>query len=430
MKSWLKRFALSMFSDKHAIENAEYGAGNILLTCALAAIFLFVGIFVGRYTLFAVDYANADAFRKSAYTAFIDNGVSVSVNGAGVAQVTVNGEFETVNTFVDPTDKQKYGADGYEVIVDPHNVAETFDDFNAYCKNKNNGETIDYETYRALAADDKKEYKLVVEYSGRAKEPKESDAVGYIEYLKTVDAAQKELGALEDKKGTASSKEYLNELYSLYIKYYYPDMERVTGEVAPTLRNYYYAFAAKSDGKYLCVFGDMFTASFVSNVGKKAALGFGYDKGLAVGPEKSRAQNKAAVDEFIKDGYYGGIGALVFADYMSNILVILLSELVIVSVILLCWLFCRRCDIRSMSAFADSAKVVCSYAHVSALFATVVAALSGFLVGGFLVAVVGALVFFGIIAARTAVLLAREYKKAKLSAESDDADDIKTLSAN
>ena len=100
MKNRLKRFFLSMFSDKYVAESTEYGIGNLLITSMLAAILLFVGAFVGRYYLFGADYNGAARFREFAYRACVDGDIALRADGTGAAVVTVGGERVAVNRCV------------------------------------------------------------------------------------------------------------------------------------------------------------------------------------------------------------------------------------------------------------------------------------------------------------------------------------------
>lgn len=411
MKNRLKRFFLSMFSDKYVAESTEYGIGNLLITSMLAAVLLFVGAFVGRYYLFGADYKSAAQFREFAYRACIDGDVALRADGTGAAVVTVGGERVTVNTYANAADKEKYGANGYGLIVDPA-PSSAYDDFTAYCVSNSDGSEITYEAYRELSDADKKQYKFAVRYGGKPKTIDQAQADEYLEFLKATDKAKDELAKIEESKGSAAVDDYRNALWALYVEHYYPDIKSATGEQVPTLGGYYYAFVADSE-KYLCIFGDMTTVAFVTNVGKRVTIGFYYDGNTVMESSAtlSRAAKQSQVDGFIKNGYFVGMTARIFSDFADWILTVLLAELVIVLNIVICWIVCRRLNIELCRTFSDSAKAVGSYSHVAAFMSATVALFSGFFLVGMSVSLVGALVYFAVMTARTAVLVVRRYKK-------------------
>lgn len=401
-----------MFSDKYAAESVEYGVGTVLITAVLAAIFVFVGVFVGNYALFGADYSNAHEFREFVYDAVIDGDVGIRTYADG-AVVTVGGEKAKINTFADGSAKTDYG-----FIVD-HNNVSAYDDFTAYCKNTDGGEDISYESFLELSDDLKRQYTFSVEYSGNVKTVDDRLAESCRQYLLTVSAASSELKELEESKASVSPDRYRDSMYELYVSYYYPDMRAASGEDVPTLRGYYYYnYIYPSDGKYLCIFGDMVTGSFVTGTGKRVDFGMSYGKdGLEFNDGESRAQKESKVDDFIKNGYYDGLTALFFSDFMMSFLTLLLTEMTIALTMGMCWLICRSCKIEIGGAFADSARIIGSYAHWPALFAGAIAAATGFFVDGAAVIIVSAVAYFVIIAVRTAPFLVRQYKISRRNEE-------------
>ena len=165
MLNWLKRFTLSLFSDSQAKESVRYGFGGILLSSVLALIFLFLGVFAGKTVPFGAYYGGADDFRGFIYNALIGSDtaepISVTVKD-GKAEVTSGGKAVLINTFTEEDDRQKYSVNGYQLIVDSREVADIYDDFEAYCIDKDGGEEITYEEYLKLDAQNKKQYRFAV----------------------------------------------------------------------------------------------------------------------------------------------------------------------------------------------------------------------------------------------------------------------------
>ena len=167
MFGWLKRFTLSLFSDRQAKESVRQGFGNILITALLAFVFVFFGIFTGKYVTFGADYDNARGFRGFLYNA---------------------------------DDARRYSSEGYDLIVDTRNTAYVFVEFTAFCRHRQNGTRIPYEDWRALSKEKQSEYYFAAEYSAAEKIISSEDAREYISYLETIEDARDELKAVIDGK--------------------------------------------------------------------------------------------------------------------------------------------------------------------------------------------------------------------------------------
>ncbi|MDE6373364.1 MAG: hypothetical protein K2L72_02600 [Clostridia bacterium] len=370
MIGWLKRFTLSLFSDKHAKESARFGFGNILLTSFLAVAFIFLGIFAGEIAPFASYYNGAEDFRGFLYNAFENISVTVS---DGSAEITSDGDTVDINTLSDGGDAAAYAVNGYHLFVNSASVASAFDDFDAYCVKTDGGAEIDYEAYLSLPESERKNYRFAVRYSGKIKVVTEDEADAYREYLVALN--DEEINSkLEDAEG---GEDYAESVYALYVQNYYPDMRAATGETVPTLRTYYYRRTLETDGRYLCLFGDMIIASFTSYNGNRVTFGGTYKSGndLAGG-------NQKAVDGFIKNCFYDSASTLFVFDLLNSVTVIAVSELIAVAVMLLGFAACKLMKRGACLKFADSARIVASYVHIAALISAVVTLCLYFCLGG------------------------------------------------
>ena len=198
-------------------------------------------------------------------------------------------------------------------------------------------------------------------------------------------------------------KDYPKFVYEIYVKKYYPDMLAATGEAIPTLRTYYYRQTLETDGNYLCLFGDMIIASFTSYNGNEVTFGGTYKVGnnLVGGNTKS-------IDGFIKNCFYDATSTLFVFDLMNGIAVIAVSELIVVAVMLLGFVACRLRKRGACLKFADSARIVGSFAHIAALLSAVITLCLSFAFGGNAVPIIAYVSFAVILIVRTAVLLMRE----------------------
>ena len=428
MLNWLKRFTLSLFSDSQAKESVRYGFGGILLSSVLALIFLFLGVFAGKTVPFGAYYGGADDFRGFIYNALIGSDtaepISVTVKD-GKAEVTSGGKAVLINTFTEEDDRQKYSVNGYQLIVDSREVADIYDDFEAYCIDKDGGEEITYEEYLKLDAQNKKQYRFAVRYTGEQKIITDADAAGYADYISASgdDEAKEELKKLQDKRGELTAQEYNDGVYELYVKSYYPDVYLVTGENVPTLRTYYYRLTLKSGGKYLCLFGDMVIASFESYGGGALTFGGYYKDGNNLFANGTAEGGSGAVDKFFKALYYDGLSMLFLMELLNSITVIVFAELIIVGCMLVCYGICKFKKIKLCDTLGKSAKLVASYAHVGALLAAVAAFCLGFVLKGTAVTAVTFGVFALILLVRTVILLLREAKAQPNSAEPEAGGD-------
>ena len=413
MFGWLKRFTLSLFSDRQAKESVRQGFGNILITALLAFVFVFFGIFTGKYVTFGADYDNARGFRGFLYNAFIrdDGGAEFTVTATdGGAEITIPDGRVAIDTFSNADDARRYSSEGYDLIVDTRNTAYVFVEFTAFCRHRQNGTRIPYEDWRALSKEKQSEYYFAAEYSAAEKIISSEDAREYISYLETIEDARDELKAVIDGKNDLTQEQYFNALYELYIKHYYPDMYASTGENAPTLRNYYYMQTLNAERGYFCLFGDMITASFKSTAGKTVNFGCRYADGVSLFASDAAAE-RGELDGFIKNLYYKSLSVVLLVEALNCLSVILFTELIIVAFMLICRYLCKWKNVTAGATFANSAKLVSSFTQTGALLCAVVTALAGFVVGARFVAFAAYISYALILGVRLAVFVANEIRR-------------------
>lgn len=418
MREWLKRFTLSIGSNNYMRESVHCGFGGVLLSCLLAILFLFFGIFIGKDVTFGADYNGAAEFREFLYGAFVtDDGcaLKITVDG-GKADVTVGGEHITINTVANDADAERYRKNGYELIVDYNDMTEAYDDFTVECVPTGGGDVIGYDEYEKLTASEKSRYGLRVRYSGKRKAITDKDVAEYETYLQASTAFE-EFEKLQEKYADKGDG-YSEALYELYVKTYYPDIKNLAGESVPTLKKYYYDMI---DGKtkYLCVFGDMIIGSFVNDLGKTDSFGCVQTDGVELD-----GGTRSALDGFIKDLYYANLSTLLFFEILNCLLMLLFTVLITVAAMLVCRLACKLKKIEIGSTFSACVKAVGSCVHAAALAAAVLAAIFGFFRGGTAVTVFALAMYAAIIAVRMTVFYVCEYRaeKSSISGETDTLD--------
>ena len=237
-------------------------------------------------------------------------------------------------------------------------------------------------------------------YSGKVKDIGKDTGL-YEDYLRGLNDGEVN-SKLNSFEGTRT--EYPEFVYKLYVGHYYPDMTEAAGEAVPTLRNYYYRQTLKTDGRYLCLFGDLMIASFKSYNGNSLSFGGTYKAGNNL----SAGGDAEAVDGFMKRCFYDGSSMRFLIELMGSITVIAIGELIAVAVMLLGFAVCRLKKRGACLKFADSARIVGSYVHVAALISAVITLCLSFAFGGTAVSLIAYLSFAAILIVRTAVLLLRD----------------------
>lgn len=405
MAGWFKRFTLSLFSDNQAKESVKFGFGNILLTSFLAAVFMFFGIFAGKTVPFACYYDNAEEFRSFLYKAFSD-GINITLSD-GNADIKCGGKSVDINTLSNEADAG-YSVNGYHLFVNSADVLESYDDFYAYCTS-DDGKEIDYEEYLSLDENARKNYTFAVRYTGKIKNINSEDVSGYIAYLNGLndEKINSQLNDIEENDADA--------VYRLYVQTYYPKLQSLTGEAVPTLRTYYYLQTLKTDGKYMCLFGDMMVVSFRTDTGATVSNGGTYKEGNGL----EDGSNPSSVDSFIKNTFYDGASTALLVDLLNCIPVLALTELIILSAMLLSFAVCRLRKRGIGLKFADSARLTASYAHTGALLSALVTLCLSFLINGTAVSITAYVSFAVIMVIRTLILLLRE-KEQPVSSEEEN----------
>ena len=405
--NWLKYFFLSIFFDKQAKRSVKYGFGTALLTCLLAVVFIFLGLYAAETVSFAAYFKGADEFQEFISNAFNTAQINIIVKD-NQAQITANGEDVVIDTVANESDKAAYSLNGYNLFVDSRQAASTFDDFRAYCQSVKDGTEISYDEYLSLSTETQKDYAFRIEYSGRQKIITDTDVQSYREFLSTVNdnGIQNEYKSLNESANGMPQCELNGKIYALYVKAYYPQMYNAAGEQTPTLRGYYIRRSLESDGKYVCLFKDMSVVSFKSYCNNTVAYGGIYKDGNNI----DFSSGKQSPFGFFKRLYYDGASTLLIVELLDCFLVIAIVELIIVAVIILTFAVCRLKKLEAGYVFGKSVKLVASYAHTAALLTFLAIFCLGFLIRGTALTVSAYVIFALIMLARTAVLLIKEAK--------------------
>lgn len=396
MKSWLKFFGLSFFSDKIAKQAKDRGFGNFFLGLLLALVFVFCGLLAANVLPFTTHYGNASDFR--AFAQEVTTQLDLTVNDGVVASANV------VNTFENAADKQKYGTHGYNLIVDTHPIT-ALDDFETYCVYYDGSSQITYEAYLALPEEEKINYVFNLVYTPNELVLTSEMVAAYEQYLSASDNKSyvEQYDKLVANKDKLSQEDYERSVYALYLQAYYPEITKyVAAGSAPILRNYYYTnYLNNSDvSNYLVIFDDLLVGSFHTDNGLAFTF-YGFYTNAPTG-------KVTAADDFIKQAF--SATTPVYANmYLSNIFrYVPLIALIPLALALLAWGVLKATKSQWGSEITTLIKAEGAYLAVSALIAAVVLFVCGYFVSGALLNELPLAIFALILLIRTVILIIYE----------------------
>ncbi len=360
MVEWLKVFGLGFFNDKLAAKSAKYGFASIVLTIVLSFVFFMFGFMAADVVPFSTHYNNAAGFHE-----FIDNALSDTQlkidNGLAKSE-------KIVNTYTNDGDKEKYAHNGYNLIIDTR-ASDMLIEFSQVAI-KGDAE-IKYEEYAALSEKEKESYKLEVRYTDRELQLTSERAAEFESYLDKIGTegnegynAEAATAYRELKEKGLQQEEYWKEVYYLYVKYYYSDIEFVLMSAkAPVLCDYYYVNYILGDhDHYLYFFDDICAGSFESDRGVPAVF-VGYYKDCV-----QKTVDVNTVDEFVKDLFYGSVGYSMSSYFTSAMQMAPAYILIPVLAGFVLWLICKAKKNEFGRKFSDCYKTVNTFAWYSALF--------------------------------------------------------------
>lgn len=360
MVEWLKIYFLSFFSDRLAAKSAKYGFVSVFLTIVLSFVFFMFGFMAADVVPFSTHYDNAGQFKEFIYNALSDSELRVEIKD-GLAKCDT-----IVNTRTNESDKEKYAKNGYNLIVDTRK-SDTLIEFSQVAV-KGDSE-ISYEEYLNLTDKEKEGYNIETRHTDKELEITDDKVVTYESYLERISeegtnynseaaTAYKEL-----KEKNLTGDEYDKEIYYLYVKYYFSNVQSVLMSAkAPVLSDYYYLnFILGDHANYLYLLDDICTGSFRTDTDIPAAFA-GYYKGCASG-----VLDKTSADAFVKDVYYNSVSYSMSSYFTSAIQMAPGYILIPILVGLLLFLICKAAKKQFGQKFVDCYKTVNSFALVSAL---------------------------------------------------------------
>lgn len=373
MAEWLKIYFLSFFNDRLAAKSAKYGFVSVFLTIVLSFVFFMFGFMAADVVPFSTHYDNAGQYKEFVHNAFSDSELRVEIKD-GLAKCD-----KTVNTHTNESDKEKYATNGYNLIVDTRK-SDTLIEFSQVAV-KGDAE-ISYEEYLNLTDKEKEGYNIETRYTDKVLEITGDKVVTYESYLEGISeegtnynseaaTAYKEL-----KEKNLTGDEYGKEIYYLYVKYYFSNVQSVLMSAkAPVLSDYYYLnFILGDRANYLYLLDDICIGSFRTDTDIPAAFA-GYYKGCAIG-----VLDETSADAFVKDVYYNSVSYSMSSYFTSAIQMAPGYILIPIIVGLILFLICKAAKKQFGQKFVDCYKTVNSFALVSALLTGLITFILAFFV--------------------------------------------------
>lgn len=405
MRGWLKFFFGSFFSHSLADEAGDRKFWNCVLSFVLFVLILWLSLSVGYYAVLPYHLNRSSDFRAFITNAVENCGLTLEVkNGC----ISVN-DGRVIDTYVNDDDEE-FRYKGYNLIVDTRNNENSYNDFNAYCKEQKGDKTISYEEYLSLTDADKKNYLFVLEYTERSLEITDKLVDKCETYLNSLDSGSiyEQYKALD--KSSMDKEDYANGVYELYVQGYYPDLSsREKFGKAPTMRTYYIgeylAFTESGADKYedyLIILDKMVMVSFRTDSGLRfSAAGY-------IGNDTVSVANGGQTVNFIKS-FFRSQWNVIFQTYS----IYLLTQGI--PVFLMVWFVAAV--LMSVTAwilkheekrFGYMLKISGSFIFMSTVIASVVCAILNFFVARVYVFYTGLIITVGLLALRSAVWIIME----------------------
>lgn len=405
MRGWLKFFFGSFFSHSLADEAGDRKFWNCVLSFVLFVLILWLSLSVGYYAVLPYHLNRSSDFRAFITNAVENCGLTLEVkNGC----ISVN-DGRVIDTYVNDGDEE-FRYKGYNLIVDTRNNENSYNDFNAYCKEQKGDKTISYEEYLSLTDADKKNYLFVLEYTERSLEITDKLVDKCETFLNSLDSGSiyEQYKALD--KSSMDKEDYANGVYELYVQGYYPDLSsREKFGKAPTMRTYYIgeylAFTESGADKYedyLIILDKMVMVSFRTDSGLRfSAAGY-------IGNDTVSVANGGQTVNFIKS-FFRSQWNVIFQTYS----IYLLTQGI--PVFLMVWFVAAV--LMSVTAwilkheekrFGYMLKISGSFIFMSTVIASVVCAILNFFVARVYVFYTGLIITVGLLALRSAVWIITE----------------------
>ena len=341
VRKWLSCFGLGFWSWKKTGEAGRRGYGNLFFSFLLALVLLVMGVFAADLVPFRVHYRNAGTYRAfiaDALTPTEDSPLVLTLSeGRLSAMWGADGEIALIDSVSDSVQAERYGANGYHLVIDTR-PADALDDFEAYyLANDGTGQEISVEEYETLSEVARRNFDFKIRYTGRELILTEELVLAYETYLAGQESALSALNEIRSARDTDGEDAYRRKVYTLYVKTRYPSMTTYeTNSEVPLLRNYY-MYDYVNSGRvthYLFLFCDAVIGAFATDGGHEVNYyGFYPERtGDVIPKSTANADARSLSVAFVEECFYEATPFYLYlwvTGFMQLLLYLMLLPLVV-----------------------------------------------------------------------------------------------------
>lgn len=414
MKEWLKVFGLGFFDDRLAAKSGTHGFFSVFLAIVLSFLFFMFGFMAADVVPFSSHYDKAGQYRDFLRNAVSASDLTVEIGGGAAKSDSI------VNTYTNESDKEKYGINGYDLIIDTR-ASDMLIDFEQVAVDGD--AEIDYRSYLALSERERSAYKIETRYTDRALEltdEKVADFTAYLDEISKEGGAEYNSSAAEAygdiQKSDLSADDYNREIYYLYVRYYYTDLQSsLMSAKAPVLCDYYYLnFILNGNENYFYMFDDICAGYFVTDKNVPAMFS-GYYRDCEEG-----VLDGDSIDRLVKDVYYSSVGYFMSSYFTGAMQMAPAYVLIPVLAGLLLFVVCKFTKKRFGEKFIECYKTVNTFTWFSALLTGLLTFILGFFVFSRKLYLFMPLIFAAILIFRTLVFYITRSVEEKRTVEQDE----------
>ncbi len=370
MKNWLGFTFLGFFQRSQSEKGRGIKFFNVLVSLFLFLLLIPLLLSLGSIFSFSYNLKNEKSLNEAINHMFVENHITYSLNNHKLQSEYL------INTFEKEEDK-KYKYNEFNLILDTRDQNTTYDDFVFVAKDKSGNEV----TYSPKLINDSN-FVFTFSYSGKAFSPLERQST-YQEYLELITnpenaeynkLAKADFDSLNNKKESLSESDFANQLYELYVGYYYPNLQDLgSASQVPILRGYYLKKYISQDtsNNSLLVFDNLIVVNFINRQKQKCVYdGYLSTTKLSITTDASTEANQAKtnINRLLTNLFESGYG-LQFTIYFVNIF--RLSPFVLGFAIifpLIDFLIVRK---KKQTSYLDNCIIYSSFINIPAIFTSI-----------------------------------------------------------
>lgn len=354
VRKWLSCFGLGFWSGEKTKDAGRRGYGNLFFSFLLALVILVIGVFAADLVPFRTHYRNAEAYRAfvaDALTPTDENSPVLTLSAGRLSATWADGETALIDTVANSAQAERYGKNGYHLVIDTR-PADALDDFEAYyLANDGTNQEISCDEYETLSEVARRNFDFKIRYTGRELILTDERVSEYESYLAGQESSATALDEIRAARETDGPETYRRKVYTLYVKTRYPSMKSYeTSSEVPLLRNYYMYDYVNSGRvtRYLFVFCDAMLGAFETDGGHEATF-YGFypeGEGVVIPGDAAPADARVAAVDFVEDCFYAATPFYLYlwvTGFMQLLLYLILLPLV-VGLLLFCLIRLTKID--------------------------------------------------------------------------------------